>query len=102
MSASLSTPITAATSPRTVLVAVTEADFIPLPKKNLLHRGVSLSRATIIRSIKSGRIKSRLFRQPGSTMGRRYILRESLDQYLAACMADVPLNGNEPATVANR
>jgi hypothetical protein len=83
-------------------IQIDQADFVALPSKVLPYRGVDLTRSTLIRGMHAGLIKSRLFRQPGSVKGRRYILRESLDQYLAACMADVPLNGVEPATVANR
>lgn len=66
-------------------------DFIPLPAKSLHHRGAEISRATLIRAAKRGLIKTRLFRQPGSTQGRRYILRESLDAYIEACMMDIPI-----------
>lgn len=77
-------------------VAVTEADFIALPRKSLTFRGVSISRATLIRAIKAGRLKSRLFRQPGSTAGRRYLLRDALDSFINEQMADEPLSRATP------
>ena len=77
-------------------VEMTAADFIALPnKKSIVHRGVPLSRTTLWRAIKRGDIKTKLFRQPGSVRGRRFLLVESLNGWLNMRMVDVPLN---PAT----
>jgi hypothetical protein len=70
------------------VVEMTAADFIPFPKGNLTHRGVTVSRATLWRAKRTGTLKTRLFRQVGSVKGRRYILRESLDEWIAAQMVD--------------
>lgn len=72
-------------------------DFLPLPEKDMTCRGVRLTRSTLIRAEKKGQIKTRLFRQPGSTKGRRYILRESLHAYIDRCMVDVPISSDEVA-----
>jgi hypothetical protein len=70
------------------VVEVTAADFIPFPAKSLTHRGVSISRSTLVRGWKSGSLKTKLFRLSGSMMGRRYILAESLNQWLETAMTD--------------
>jgi hypothetical protein len=73
------------------LIVVSAGDYTPLPAKSLHFRGVELTRSTLIRAIKAGKIHSRLLRHPGSRKGRRYILTESLAAYLAAHMEDTPI-----------
>ena len=77
------------------IVTVEPSDFIPMPAKSISHRGVILTRSTLIRGIGAGHIKSRLLRIPGSTKGRRYLLRESLDAFLEKCLVDVPISRDE-------
>jgi hypothetical protein len=72
------------------LIPMDQADFIAMPSKAIIHKGVTLTRSTLIRAIDTGELKSRLFRMPGSTKGRRYILRESLDIFLQRCLVDSP------------
>lgn len=88
--------------PTAGLIGFTSSDFIPLPIKSLSYRGLELTRSNLIRAIRRGDIKSRLFRQPGSLKGRRYILPESLDTYIDNCMVDAfgpsVRKRNQPAT----
>jgi len=75
----------------TQFVSVGPDDFIPLPAKSITFNGVRLSRSTLIRAIAAEEIKSRLFCVKGSTKGRRYVLRESLEEFVRSSMLDVPL-----------
>lgn len=60
----------------------TPEDFIPLPSKSFMHRGISWSRSTLIRLADRGEIKMPGLRLTGSVLKRRMILRESLDAFI--------------------
>lgn len=64
-------------------VLFTESDFIPLPAKSFGYRGISFSRSTLLRLREQGRVKLARFRFTGNTKPRLYVLRESLDTFIA-------------------
>jgi hypothetical protein len=79
----------------TAMVAITDADYIPLPIKAMVRKGVELTRTMLIRNAKAGHIETRLFRKPGSRKGRRYIVAASLDAFLADNMIECPIEGKK-------
>ncbi len=67
-----------------------EDDFIHIPsqRKPLTFRGVQFSRSTILRLADAKKIKLAKLRLTGGVQGRRYILRESLDAFINAQIAE--------------
>lgn len=63
-------------------VAFTAEDFMPMPSKSITHRGIPFSRSTLIRLWEAGEIKTCKLRVSGKVLGRRVILRESLDAFI--------------------
>jgi hypothetical protein len=82
----------------TPLAALTGADYIPLPKRGLDYRGLTLTRSPLLRAARKGELETLIFRQPGSRRGRRVITRASLDAYVSRCLVSVPLS--RPSTAA--
>lgn len=72
-------------------------ELVALPVKEIICRGVRLSRSTLIRAEQKGLIQTRLFTQPGSAKGRRYIVLTSLHAYIDSCMVDVPISSKGAA-----
>lgn len=64
-------------------VPLSEEDFIPLPARTFAYRGVNWSRSTLLRLRKQGRVKVARFRFSGTTKPRLFVLRESLDHFIA-------------------
>ena len=69
-------------------VAFTAEDFIPMPAKPITYRGIQFSRSTLIRLWESGKIKTSRLRISGSVLGRRFVLRESLDSFIDQQVAE--------------
>jgi len=69
-------------------VAFTAEDFIPMPSKPITHRGIPFSRSTLIRLWEAGEIKTTKLRVSGKVLGRRVILRESLDAFIDRQVAE--------------
>jgi hypothetical protein len=67
-------------------VPFSEGDFIPLPAKSFGYRGVIFTRSTLLRLREANRVKFAKFRFTGKTKPRLYVLRESLDAFIAAQM----------------
>ncbi len=63
-------------------VALDSADFIEMPSKRIVYRGVRFSRSSLHRLAKDGQIKTAAIRFTGTCQRRRVILRESLDAFL--------------------
>lgn len=76
------------TSPKSILVASTDQDFIPLPRGTLFYRGLKLSRSLLYRLREAGDIKVKQFRVTGGLQGRTFILRESLDAWIERQLAE--------------
>lgn len=66
---------------------MSELDFIALPAKSFEHRGITFTRSTLIRLRKQGKIKFTAMRYTGRTKPRLYVLRESLDTFIASQVA---------------
>ncbi len=71
-----------ASTPAKNIVPLDMADFIEMPGKNIVHRGVRFSRSSLHRLAKDGQIKTAAIRFSGTCQRRRVILRESLDAFL--------------------
>ena len=69
-------------------VAFTESDFLPMPSKTITYRGIQFSRSTFIRLWEDGKIKTTKLRISGKVLGRRLILRESLDAFIDKQVAE--------------
>ena len=69
-------------------VAYTAEDFIPMPAKPITYRGIQFSRSTLIRLWEAGKIKTSKLRISGSVLGRRFVLRESLDAFIDSQVAE--------------
>ncbi len=72
----------------TATVPFTTGDFIPMPSKSVTYRGLTFSRSTLIRLWGAKAIKTTKLRYTGSTLGRRVILRESLDAFIDSQVAE--------------
>jgi hypothetical protein len=68
-------------------VATTAADFLPFPAVTLNYRGLNLSRSSLYRLRDAGEIRTKAFRITGGLKPRTFILRESLDAWIARQMS---------------
>lgn len=69
-------------------VPYSAGDFIPMPSKSINHRGLTFSRSTLIRLWEAGEIKTTKLRISGKVLGRRVILRETLDAFIDKQVAE--------------
>lgn len=72
---------------RKTIIVDDNAEFVPMPSGRLSYKGITLSRTSVYKLIESREIKTTKVRVAGSTQGRVYLLRSSLESWFQTQLA---------------